>query len=310
MPHQRKTRPGGQPDGSSHIGARVMGARAEYSLDGEGLPLPHLLGRLRVTARSNGSRFSLLFLMGALGQKTGGAMARRLSLHCRKQLPQDARGRHVKAFVEMNDLGTLFPHHGISLCQLGITGERLFDTTGIARIESAGGMPWQQHFHFAGRLSLYSLLSGIFLIFLHRPRAQPCSTPAASTARPVLACMQQAHSVRSPLSDPRDQDLRRTACAAQPAVTRLVGLGRRWVRWNGKFLRLINSRLFADWRTETIGGSRCGVCKVNQSVTVSGEGSFLPPDCSLSVLPIVSRSACSTSPRLRRISAHSLVKQR
>jgi hypothetical protein len=141
------------------------------------------------------------------------------------------------------------------------------------------------------------LLRGIFLIFFHRPRAHPCSTPAASTARPVLACMQQAHSVRSPLSDPCDRDLRRTAFAAQPAVTRLVGSGRRTVRWNDKFLRLLNSYLIADWRIETIGRSRCGVCKVNQSITVSGEGLFLPPDCSLSALSIVPRSVCPTSPR-------------
>ena len=71
----------------------------------------------------------------------------------------------------MNGLGVLFPNNGILLGKLWIAGERFVDAAGIARIQGAGRMPWQQHFYFTGLLLQYLLA--------HCHHGQPRSTPAA-----------------------------------------------------------------------------------------------------------------------------------
>ncbi len=48
----------------------------------------------------------------------------------------------------MNGLGMLFPDRGILLRKLRIPGKRFIDPTGVARIQGAGRMPWQEHFQF------------------------------------------------------------------------------------------------------------------------------------------------------------------
>src|ERR1700719_3411248 len=80
-----------------------MGARAEYGLYGEGLPLPHTLSRGRLAARSNWLRIFYSFGRSfRSGQPPGPLLVDR-----REQLPQNAHGRRAKPFVAMNDLDTL-----------------------------------------------------------------------------------------------------------------------------------------------------------------------------------------------------------
>src|SRR5438477_10999596 len=50
--HKMKTRPGGQPDGSSHMGAWGGWALAPNTADGRVFPLPHVIGRRGRAARS------------------------------------------------------------------------------------------------------------------------------------------------------------------------------------------------------------------------------------------------------------------
>ena len=71
----------------------------------------------------------------------------------------------------MNGLGILFPDHGVLPGELGIAGERFLDAAGIARVQGAGRMQWQQHFDFTGLLLQH--------FFAHRHHGQPRSTPAA-----------------------------------------------------------------------------------------------------------------------------------
>src|SRR6266446_4917743 len=70
-PQKRKTRPGGQPDGSSHMGALgVDGRSRRIQPRWGGITAPQILCRGRVAARSNGLGIFLTFLAGDFGRKT------------------------------------------------------------------------------------------------------------------------------------------------------------------------------------------------------------------------------------------------
>lgn len=71
----------------------------------------------------------------------------------------------------MDGLFVLAADRGILPGELGITRERFLDTAGVARIQRAGGMPWQQHFNFTGLLLQHLLAQS--------HHGQPRSTPAA-----------------------------------------------------------------------------------------------------------------------------------
>ena len=71
----------------------------------------------------------------------------------------------------MNGFGILFPDHRVLLGEFGIAGERFFDAAGIARVQGAGRMKWQQHLYFTGLLLQH--------LFARRHHGQPRSTPAA-----------------------------------------------------------------------------------------------------------------------------------
>jgi hypothetical protein len=83
-------------------------------------------------------------------------LARWLSIDRREQLPDGTRGWRTEALVEINGLGILFPDRSILLRKLGIPSERFVDPAGIARIQGAGRMPWQQHFYFTRLLLQHS----------------------------------------------------------------------------------------------------------------------------------------------------------
>src|SRR5216684_3066326 len=55
--------------------------------------------------------------------------------------------------------------------QASVRGESFVDAAGIARIQGAGRMPWQQHFYSTGLLLQY--------FFAHCHYGQPRSMPAA-----------------------------------------------------------------------------------------------------------------------------------
>src|SRR5437764_4848086 len=73
--HKMKTRPGGQPDGSSHMGAWGGWALAPNTADGEGLTAPTLISRSSPAERSK-RRSIFLLLVGAQSPPNHRAAAR------------------------------------------------------------------------------------------------------------------------------------------------------------------------------------------------------------------------------------------
>jgi hypothetical protein len=59
IPPKRKTRPGGQPDGSSHMGAGVDGRSRRIQPRWGGITAPTLIGRGGLAKRSKGRRLFL-----------------------------------------------------------------------------------------------------------------------------------------------------------------------------------------------------------------------------------------------------------
>src|SRR5437667_2326571 len=69
-PPKRTTRPGGQPDGSSHMGAWGGWALAPNTADGRVFPLPHVIGRRGRAARSKPPADFLTFWERVFGTRT------------------------------------------------------------------------------------------------------------------------------------------------------------------------------------------------------------------------------------------------